>query len=370
MNGNRKIYFNEYSDVVQEKFTDLNDLKTFAKICIDTYKNKLQKYSVEQANTVIRNKIKEVCGLPENPTERQIRKAFKRTAVREAVFEILEETLDDTLITGWNNDPFFNRYVEFKTFVLGQKNSFYIKDECIVTVAKIAPGHHNLERQRLAGGQTRTVKTASYGAKVYMEMSRFIQGVEDWTELVDSIAAAFTRYVNTMIHDSVMSAVETLPVPTKWNLKGEAIPTNKKALKKLISDVRMATGSVPVIMGTEVALGELANFGDVNWISNDAKNDVYKTGRIGTFEGIQVVEIPQAFAYNDVENYLEADDKLLIMPGNIDRFIKFFYEGADEIVENSEIAENGDDTKDYEFKTTFGLEVMTNVRFGMWTIEA
>lgn len=370
MNANRKIYFTEYSDLTQEHFKDINDIKTFGKICIDTYKNKLQKYSVEEANTVIRNKIKEVAGLPENPTELQIKKAFKRSAVREALFEILEETLDNTLITGWSNDPFFNKYVEFKTMVLGQKNSFYIKDECIVTVGKIAPGHHNLERQRLAGGTTRSVNTASYGAKVYMEMSRFIQGVEDWTTLIDSIAIAFTRYINTMIHDAVMSAVDTLPVPTKWHIKGQAIPANKKSLKKLISDVRMATGSVPVIMGTEVALSELANFGNVDWISSTAKEDVYTTGRIGTFEGTQIVEIPQAFAYNDVEHYLEADDKLLIMPGNIDRFIKFFYEGADEIVEHTEIAQNGDDTKDYEFKTTFGLEVMTNVRFGMFEIEA
>ena len=123
----RKVFFNEYSDLVQEKFKDSKDFHTFGRICIDTYKNKLQKYTKEEANEVIRNKIKEVAGLPENPTELQIKRAFKRSAVREALFEILEETLDDTLITGWTNDPFFNRYVEFKSMVLGDKNSFYIK---------------------------------------------------------------------------------------------------------------------------------------------------------------------------------------------------------------------------------------------------
>ncbi len=368
MNASRKLYFNEYSELTQAHFKDMNDIKTFGRICIDTYKGTLQKYSVAEANTVIRNKIREVAGLPENPTELQIKRAFKKSVVREALFEILEETLDDTLITGWSNDPFFKKYVEFKTMVLGQKNSFYVKKDCIVTVGKIATGHHNLERQRLAGGSTKSVKTASYGAKVYMEMSRFIQGVEDWTELIDSIATAFTRYINTMIHDSVMSAVDTLPVPTKWHIKGAASSVNKKLLKGLISDVKLATGSNVVIMGTEVALSELINFGDVNWVSDDAKNDVYRTGRIGTFEGIAVVEIPQAFAYNDVENYLEVDNKLLIMPDNIDKFVKFFYEGADEILEKSEVGDNGDDTKDYEFKSTFGIEVMTNVRFGLYEI--
>lgn len=106
----RKLMFNEYSDLTQEKFKDARDFHTFGRICIDTYKNKLQKYTREEANEVIRNKIKEIAGLPENPTELQIKRAFKKSAVREAVFEILEETLDDTLITGWSNHKLLKLY--------------------------------------------------------------------------------------------------------------------------------------------------------------------------------------------------------------------------------------------------------------------
>lgn len=366
----KKIMFSEYSEITQATFKDMNDFKTFSKICLDTYNRNVQKYSIDEANTVIRNKIKEVAGLGENPTQLQIKRAFKKTAVREAVFEIIEETIDKVLVTGWGSNPFFKKYVDQRYMNLGDKNEFYIKDECVLTIGKIAPGHHNLERQRLAGGTMRSVQTRTYGAKVYMEMSRFIQGVEDWTELIDAIAAAFSRYIDTMVHDAVMSAVEALPVQQKWNVKGQANSENRAKFKRLISDVQLATGSKAVIMGTEVALGELANFGKVEWISDEAKSDIYGMGRLGSFEGTPVVEIPQAFAYNDVEHYLESDDKLLIMPGNIDKFIKFVYEGADEIVEVSELAANGDDTKDYEFKSTFGVETITNVRFGMYTIEA
>lgn len=364
----KKMLFNEYSDLTQEKFADATDFHTFGKICIDTYKNRLQKHTVAEANDVIRNKIKDVMGLGENPTDLQIKKAFKKTAVREAVFEILEEVLDDTLVTGWSNNPFFARYVEFKTMTLGQKNSFYVKDNCILTVSKIAGGHHNLERQRLGKGTTRSVQTATYGAKVYMEMSRFLQGVEDWATLIDAIASAFTRYTNTLLHEAVMSASQQLPVPTKWNVKGACTKANKARFKRLISDVKLATGSDVVIMGTEVALGELAGFGDVTWLSEEAKSDVYRIGRLGSFEGVSIVEIPQAFALNDVERYLEDENQLLIMPNNADKFVKMFYEGASEIVETTEIGDNGDDTKDYEFKTTFGIETMTNVRFAKWTI--
>lgn len=367
----KRLFFADYSDVMQQNFTDLKDIHTFAKICIDTYKNQLQGQTQAQANTVIRNKIREVAGLPENPNELQIKRAFKKESVREAIFEILEETLDNTLITGWANDPWFRQYVEFKTMVLGTKNSFYIKaDDMILNISKISGGHHNIERQRLNKGSEISVKTATYGAKVYMEMSRFLQGVEDWNELIDAISRAFTIQVNRMIHNQVMGAVKQLPVQTKWNRKGLANTANKKNFKELIADVKRATGSTAVIMGTEVALGELAGFGDVNWISEAAKNDIYTMGRLGNFEDTTIVELPNPFEYNDETAYLEADNQVIIMPGNIDKFVKFYYEGADEIVEHSEIADNGDDTKDYEFKTTMGVETITNRRFGVWKFEA
>lgn len=367
----KRLFFADYSDVMQQNFTDLKDIHTFAKICIDTYKNQLQGQTQAQANTVIRNKTREVAGLPENPNELQIKRAFKKESVREAIFEILEETLDNTLITGWANDPWFRQYVEFKTMVLGTKNSFYIKaDDMILNISKISGGHHNIERQRLNKGSEISVKTATYGAKVYMEMSRFLQGVEDWNELIDAISRAFTIQVNRMIHNQVMGAVKQLPVQTKWNRKGLANTANKKNFKELIADVKRATGSTAVIMGTEVALGELAGFGDVNWISEAAKNDIYTMGRLGNFEGTTIVELPNPFEYNDETAYLEADNQVIIMPGNIDKFVKFYYEGADEIVEHSEIADNGDDTKDYEFKTTMGVETITNRRFGVWKFEA
>ena len=33
----RKLSFADYTDLNQEKFTDVKDIKTFTKICIDTY---------------------------------------------------------------------------------------------------------------------------------------------------------------------------------------------------------------------------------------------------------------------------------------------------------------------------------------------
>ena len=125
-----------------------------------------------------------------------------------------------------------------------------------------------------------------------------------------------------------------------------------------------------MIVGTKVALSKLKGLGEVAWISDKAKEDVYTTGRIGTLEGTTICELPQAFEINDVTSYLEDDTKILILPDNMDKPVKMYYEGADEIKEVSEVGANADDTKDYEFKNRFGIAVITGERFGTWTIGA
>ena len=72
----KKLFFNEYSDAIQNTFKDINDFRTFSKICIDTYKNQLQGQSKEQGNAVIRKRILEVAGLDEGFSDIQFKKAF------------------------------------------------------------------------------------------------------------------------------------------------------------------------------------------------------------------------------------------------------------------------------------------------------
>lgn len=366
-----KLNFADYSEGIHEKFESEEKYMNFSKLCIHAAKGKVEGHSLDEANTKILKVFREMAGLPVDGkiSKLQIKKAFRKQAVREACFEILEDTLEDTLISGWQQSPFFQKYVETKTLALGDRNQFYVKDDCVLTVSEIADGHHSLNRQRLGKGKNIAVSVKSYGAKVYMEMSRFLQGVEDWTELIAKISEAFTNKINTMIHNCFVGAGTTLPSMDIWNVSGSLTSAKYADFVKLINDVKIGTGSGVTIIGTSVALGGLKNLGDVAWISNDAKNDVYHTGRLGTFEGTPLVELPQAFAYGNEGEYLEGDDKIFIFPNNIDKFIKFYYEGAEETIETTEMGDNADDTKEYEFKNRFGLEAMTNVRFGTWTIE-
>ena len=362
--------FDNRCETVQRVFENEENLKNFSKLRSDLVKDTLEGVTKDKAEKTIKARMFALAGLSAGADARQIRAAMRKTAVREAAFEIVTETVEDTLISGWQNDPFFKKYVEIKNYNLGQTNVFYVPDNTDLIVSEVSSSNHDMTRQRLGIGREVSVKVRSYGAKVYMEVERYMMGAEDWSALIGKISIAYTRVLNTLLHDAVMSAGKTLPSPNQWNVTGQLDATNHDDFVKLISDVATATGTQPIIMGTKVALAGLRKMGDVDFISNEAKSDVYRTGRLGLFEGIEIAEIPQAFAYNDVEHYLEDDKKLLIMPNNIDKFVKFVYEGSDATFERNEMGETGDETKDYRIRTCMGLETMTNVRFGTWTLEA
>lgn len=364
-----RMNFNEHSDGLRAVF-NAEDYENFNKLCVDAARNDVKEYSLADANSVIRKKInQEIFGLSDHPTEKEIRRAFQNPVKRIAAFEIIEDVIEETLVSGWSDNPFFNTLVEVMNNNLGQKNMFYFPDDTIITISKINAGHHDMPRQRLGEGTERAIETSSIGAKVYMSFSRYLQGVEDWTALINKISQALTRYINTMMHNAFLAAGQALP-ESQWYTNGELIPANHDRFVKMITDVELATGSSVMIVGTKVGLSKLKNLGDVEWLSEAAKNDVYKTGRIGTFEGTMLVELPQAFELNSTTNYLEEDNNLYMFPQNMDRPVKFYWEGDTQISAVTDKDTHIDKSMDYELQATCGCEIITGKRFGTWVIGA
>lgn len=117
----------------------------------------------EQANEIIRNIQFEILGVNPDCSRSEFRKAFRRNKI--AVYEVIEDTLEDMLVSGWGDNPFFMEFVEQKYYNLGDRNEFYTPDDVILTVSEIAGNHHDLLRQRLGEGSTFTVKTSWYGVR-------------------------------------------------------------------------------------------------------------------------------------------------------------------------------------------------------------
>lgn len=270
--------FMSFNASVRNVFKDDEaNYKDFQKLMRDAANKNVEGYSEKEANEKISAIFLKVIGCDKNSSRKEIRKAIRRNQV--AIYDLLEETIDDLLVSGWDDDPFMNEFVEIRNLALGDKNSFYVEDDSVLSVTRVSGNHHDLIRQRLGRGRAFTVETSWYAIKVYAEYERIATGVESMAQFSVKITEAFNQYINQAIYDALMGVGETLG--TQWYKSSALDDTTKETLRTLCMDVSFATGEEVIIMGTRVALGYVFDLNTVEWASNDMKNEKYTTGKFG-----------------------------------------------------------------------------------------
>lgn len=192
----------------------------------------------------------------------------------------------------------------------------------------------------------------------------------DWAGFVQKIYEAYDKMVNDMVYSSVMAAGEKVLPSSQFCKTGALSAATKDEFITLVEDVQAATGDEVVVMGTKSALSKLSSLEDISWVSNNMKDERHTTGRLGLFEGIRLVEIPQRFATNDTTVKLVDNTKLLIMPVADNKFIKIYNEGDPQIKEISDGTTNMDKTIEYEYQIKMGVATIIGKKFGMWKITA
>lgn len=335
----------------------------------EVYDEDGNKVNARQANEKINKVVFDILNLdPESkPSKRDIRRAMDRHGLE--VYEVLEEALDFKVETGFHENEFFNEFVEMKSGKQGDRNEYWTEKDVILTVAKTSGSHHDLTMQKLGEGESFTVKTSNYAIKVGMDIDVYLLGRKSWADLVDATARAFQIQIQNDMFTEVMAAGDKLPTNEQFNITRELIADNKDRFDELISDVSAANGGVSVvIMGLKTDLKKLTNLTDIDWVTDEQKKEVAEMGRLGSYEGTTLVEIPQRFALNDVTKKLITPGKLLIMPNVDNKFVKFFDVGETEILEVSEKGDKKDDFRTYEVQREMGIATIIDKYFGVWNI--
>lgn len=358
--------FMSFSDSVQNVFETEDTYLEFSSLLVDTARDNIKVYTAEQANEKIREKFHEILGTNDKSTRKELRKAIRRNKIE--IYEVIEETVENLLITGWGENPFFDDFVDMRNLSIGDENEFYVTDDSVLTVSEVSGNHHALIRQRLGAGSTYKIKTSWYGVKIYAEYELFMAGKVDWAGFIRKVYEAFDKKVNGMVYESLMSAGDKLPANTQFNKNGELTAENKKFFIDLVQDVQTATGKEVVVMGTMAGLSKLGDLTSVDWVSEDMKKERNTTGRVGYWEGIRTVLIPQVFADNNTGVKLVDNNKLLIMPLADNKFIKLVNEGEAQVKETTDGATNFDQTIEYEYQQKMGVSTIINMIFGVWNI--
>ena len=277
---------------VREVFeNDEAKLFAFNKLMLDVANNSLEEgISIKEASDKIVSMFNQAIGVDEHSSKADIRKAIRRN--QQVLFDLIEEVVPNLLRTGWQDNPFFNEFVETRNLDIGDKAVFYTEDETLLTVSKVSGNHWDIDRQRLGKGASYSVETSWYGIGVYSEYERLLTGAEDFSTFVKKLYEAIDRYINESIYQAMISASTQLPGGAtgsgQWVKTGSLDASEKNTFMQLIEDVQMATGMDVVIMGTKTALSRLEAMQDINWVSNDMKVERNTTGRIGYFEGIRL----------------------------------------------------------------------------------
>lgn len=277
---------------VREVFgNEQEQLHAFNKLMLDTANGNFEEgITAKEANAKLVSMFKQVIGVNENSTKAEIRKAIKRN--QQVLFDLIEEVVPNLLQTGWQDNPFFNEFVQISNIDLGDQNMFYTEDETILSVSKVSGNHWDIDRQRLGKGHSFSIETSWYGIAVYSEYERLLTGAEDFSTFVTKLYEAVDRFVNESIYQAFLTAAEQLPGGVggngQWVKTGELDETAKAIFLQLVEDVQMATGMECVIMGTKTALSKLEGMQDINWITEDMRVQRNTTGKIGYWEGIRL----------------------------------------------------------------------------------
>ena len=355
--------FMNFAANVQTVFNnDANDFMAFSQLLTDVALGR-QEVSKEEANKKIVEVFQGVLGITKESKPGDIRRALRRNQA--LVFDIIEETVQNLLITGWGNDPFFQKYVDQRNLALGDKNEFYAEDDSILSVMKVAGNHHDIIRQRLGAGTVQSISTYWCAVKVYAEFERVITGAEDFAKFVTKMYEAYDRYVKNALYDAMVGYATTL---TGLFKKTGSVTT--ETLNELCELVSTATGYPVMIMGTKTALSKVIALQNAQYISDAMKDEHYRTGTLGMWEGKELVEIPQVFEKGKVGQYKIDNTLIWVMPTADLKFLKLVNEGDTQLRAITDKDTNMDMTYEQELQTKLGVAVMLNSAFGVYDIDA
>lgn len=375
----RKMVF---SQNVENAFTANN-------ITYDEYKNLLfdasagrdildedgNKVSTYDVNDKIRKVQFDILGIDGTSSGKDIRRAIKKHGVE--LFEVIEDVIDLEIQKGWESSEFFNEFVETRNLALGDTAEFWVDDETILGVSKVSGYHHDVTLQRLGAGKSFTVPVSTYKVAVGADIVMYLTGRLDWAKFTASCARAFVIAVQNEVFAQIMEEDRQTAIPAAFKGNGALSVTTKKDFDKKIEYVSAANGNSDVcIIGTKTALKSLNALAEVDWRSLNQKEDVARTGRLGTYESTTLIEVPQRIDAGEKFNgttlkTLVPDNVLLIMPVTGDKFVKFVDFGETEITEVVERGEaNGrmDDTMKYEVQRKMGVTTVLGKYHGFWKL--
>ena len=250
---------------------------------------------------------------------------------------------------------------EVKNGLLGDKNSFAVRDKSYLAAAKFSGGTWDVEYQKIGRAKNIAIETEWSFVGCYEELDRFLKGYTTIVEMLNEVREGFAIDMDNRIA-TVFNGMGAF-LPSKFVEQGTY---DKDTLVDLIRRVRTANRKNVIVAGSQRAISKIADGTNANWISNAAKEELATNGVVvkNTGIGCDAIVIPDSFVPFTYD-FAGTDDTLYVLPD--EQIIKIFYEGDLRAKEAHEQDEH-DQTIRIQFQHNVGVEVVTSDLFAKYTI--
>ena len=323
----------------------MENMKDIVKLAVDSYKGRVEKYSTEQAQDVLRQALIEA-----NNGKTTLNYKDIRDNKCNGLFTLIEEILTRTVVEGLQGDEVFNALVDFRNVGEGDQNVFVVEDSNLFMVAEAADGTQGIRRQRIGGSTEVAIPTTLKVVRIYEELNRVLSGRVDFNYFINKVADSFRQKLLNDIYAVWSNATaDQLGGITYFPTAGSY---DEDDLLDLISHVEAAAGGkTATIVGTKKALRNLKE----SIQSDGAKDELHNLGYYGKFYGTPCVVTPQRHKIGSTEFVM--DDNMLTIIAGDDKPIKCVTEG-DTLVLTRDPADNADLTYEYLCAEKWGIGIV------------
>lgn len=280
---------------------------------------------------------------------------------KDAIFEIVEDVVTTSIGENIMNSPFIERFVEVKNRALGDDTEFYSEGSSFLTVATFAGNHWDTNRQMVDLGSSFKLPSEWMFIHVYEDFERWLLGVIPFEKVIDKVYKSMNKYMTDRIYTQFQSVSDA--VANEFTASGNSLDE----LARLCDFVATANGSDVTIAGTKPALRKVANLVPDKLFADSQKEARANTGTIGSWEGIDLMVIPQTFKSGTMEFALNDKDVFIIAGDS--KPIKLEIIGDTRTTEDMSGKRN-DGSVDLQVQTKFGLGLLLPERgFGKFTFN-
>jgi hypothetical protein len=262
--------------------------------------------SVEDVNDALRAELKELCGTYN---------LYRRNKLD--LFEIMQETMD--AVVPAQVMQVIAQFAEVKSYPNGVKTQFKIKKGKLRArkFATRAAASGVYETFRL-DTDVIDVQTFVIGDAAYIDFERFISGEEDWADYMEALMDGILHKIYEEIFNQLMNGASLLGSINKTETRGGTF--SKDDLLDLIKVVK-AYGA-PVIVATSDYLNKMGpDEIATGTYADDDINAIHKYGRVLSFRGTPIVELPVSFKDETNKEEIFAGSYAFVLPTNGEKVV-------------------------------------------------